>query len=88
MSSLNMFNMGGPQHRPNVNHRIPELLESLKAEFESLAHDVNVYKIQRDDYERTRILFILLQIFNNFSNLSLNSASATFRDNKHPKFSI
>jgi len=35
-----------------VSGRIPEYLENLKSEFESLAHDMNMYKIQRDDYER------------------------------------
>jgi glucose repression regulatory protein TUP1 len=39
-------------HRTLVSGRIPELLDNLKAEFESLAHDVNMYKMQRDDYER------------------------------------
>lgn len=34
--------------------RIPEYLENLKVEFDSLAHDVNMYKMQRDDYERKR----------------------------------
>lgn len=38
--------------RTLVSARIPEYLENLKAEFESLAHDVNMYKMQRDDYER------------------------------------
>eukprot|EP01112_Ceratiomyxa_fruticulosa_P011907 TRINITY_DN3277_c1_g1_i1.p1 TRINITY_DN3277_c1_g1~~TRINITY_DN3277_c1_g1_i1.p1 ORF type:complete len:697 (+),score=150.04 TRINITY_DN3277_c1_g1_i1:437-2527(+) len=32
--------------------RTPELLDQIKSEFETLAHDVNMYKIQRDDYER------------------------------------
>jgi len=35
-----------------VTSRIPEQLDALKAEFESLAHDVNMYKMQRDDYDR------------------------------------
>lgn len=41
-----------PATRTMVSGRIPEYLENLKAEFESLAHDVNMYKMQRDDYER------------------------------------
>jgi len=39
----------------NPGHRSPratELLEGLKAEFESLVHDANMFKMQRDDYER------------------------------------
>jgi hypothetical protein len=40
--------------RTLVSGRIPEYLDNLKAEFESLAHDVNMYKMQRDDYERKR----------------------------------
>lgn len=32
--------------------RIPEFLESLKNEFETLVNDVNMYKMQKDDYER------------------------------------
>lgn len=40
-------------HRPmGVSGRGPELLENLKNEFESLTHDLNMYKMQRDDYER------------------------------------
>ena len=43
--------------RQHMTYRIPELLENLKSEFESLSHDLNVYKMQRDDYERTCKLF-------------------------------
>lgn len=32
--------------------RVPEYLENLKAEFETLAHDANLFKMQRDDYDR------------------------------------
>jgi len=32
--------------------RHPELLENLKNEFDSLTHDLNMYKMQLDDYER------------------------------------
>lgn len=32
--------------------RHPELLENLKNEFDSLTHDLNMYKLQRDEYER------------------------------------
>lgn len=32
--------------------RIPEFLENLKVEYDSLVHDANMYKMQRDDYER------------------------------------
>lgn len=39
-------------HRTLLSGRIPELLENLKSEFETLAHEVNVYKMQKDDYER------------------------------------
>ncbi len=38
--------------RTMLTGRIPEYLENLKAEFETLAHDANMYKMQRDDYER------------------------------------
>ena len=34
--------------------RLPELLEQLKLEVEQLSHDANVYKLQRDDFERKR----------------------------------
>lgn len=44
-------------HRPLVSGRIPEVLENLKAEFDSMAHDLNMYKMQRDDYERKRTTF-------------------------------
>jgi hypothetical protein len=44
-------------HRPIVTStRFPELIENLKAEFETLAHDVTVYKNQRDEYERKRMI--------------------------------
>eukprot|EP00026_Physarum_polycephalum_P003496 Phypoly_transcript_03508.p1 GENE.Phypoly_transcript_03508~~Phypoly_transcript_03508.p1 ORF type:complete len:676 (+),score=87.37 Phypoly_transcript_03508:125-2152(+) len=32
--------------------RAPEYLENLKNEFESMTHDLNMYKMQRDDFER------------------------------------
>lgn len=32
--------------------RISEMLDTLKKEFDALAHDVNRYKNQRDEYER------------------------------------
>jgi len=32
--------------------RIPEFLEGLKSEFESLVHDRDLYKMQKDEYER------------------------------------
>lgn len=32
--------------------RIPEFLESLKSEFETLIHDRDLYKMQKDEYER------------------------------------
>jgi len=32
--------------------RVPELLESIKSEFETVAHECNHYKMQRDEYER------------------------------------
>lgn len=35
-----------------VSGRGPELLENLKNEFDSITHDLNMYKMQRDDYER------------------------------------
>ena len=38
--------------RTMLSGRIPEYLENIKGEFEQLAHDVNMYKMQRDDYER------------------------------------
>jgi glucose repression regulatory protein TUP1 len=46
-----MYTPGG--HRTSLlSGRVTELLESLKAEFETLAHDANMFKMQRDDYER------------------------------------
>jgi len=39
-------------YRPLVSVRIPELMDTLKGEFETLAHDVNMYKMQRDEFER------------------------------------
>lgn len=46
-----MYTPGG--HRTSLlSGRVTELLESLKAEFETIAHDANLFKMQRDDYER------------------------------------
>lgn len=36
--------------------RLPDLIEQLKLEVEQLSHDANVYKLQRDDFERKRML--------------------------------
>jgi len=41
-----------PTQRPSFGQRIPEFLDNLKVEYESLAHDLNMYKMQKDDYER------------------------------------
>jgi len=41
-----------PTQRPSFGQRIPEFLDNLKVEFETLAHDLNMYKMQKDDYER------------------------------------
>lgn len=49
MSMSSMYTTPG---RNIVSSRIPEYLENLKNEYESLAHDVNMYKMQRDDFER------------------------------------
>ncbi|KAI8999908.1 Tup N-terminal-domain-containing protein [Hyaloraphidium curvatum] len=37
------------QHAP-ASHRLPELLEAIKAEFQTLADEMHVYKMQRDEY--------------------------------------
>lgn len=41
-----------PTQRPTFGQRIPEFLDNLKVEYETLAHDLNMYKMQKDDYER------------------------------------
>ena len=46
-----------PHRGIGVSHRFLELLETLKVEFETLAHEVNVSKIQRDEYERQSTFF-------------------------------
>lgn len=40
---------GAPRIQAQSQTRIPDLLDTLKAEYESLIHDV---KMQRDDYDR------------------------------------
>ena len=37
-----------------ANGRVPELLEKLKAEYEKMSHETNLFKAQRDEYERKR----------------------------------
>lgn len=37
---------------PPTSGRATEYLDSLKSEFESISHDLNMYKMQRDDFER------------------------------------
>jgi hypothetical protein len=64
----NLYSGGTPR-----TLRIPEYLDNLKAEFETLAHDVNMYKMQRDDYERKRRLLC------SETKLKFNSASTTWR---------
>lgn len=54
--------MYNPQRPQMVAGRIPEFLEGLKSEFESLAHDVNMFKMQRDDYER-KCMCVLQSVF-------------------------
>lgn len=38
--------------RALLSGRIPELLETFKTEFETLAHDLNMYKMQSAEYEK------------------------------------
>lgn len=38
--------------RSLVSGRIPEYLDNLKAEFETMAHELNMYKMQKDEWER------------------------------------
>jgi len=45
-----MFNMGRVLQVSGT--RVPELLETLKTEFETLSHEANLHKMQKDDYER------------------------------------
>jgi len=50
-----MAHLGYGGHRSiavPTNGRAPEYLESLKNEFETMTHDLNMYKMQRDDFER------------------------------------
>lgn len=39
---------------PSVR-RVPELLEGLKAEYDTLLRDTNVFAMQRDEYEKQRM---------------------------------
>lgn len=48
MSHLTSFN----SHRPAPVRRGAELLDALKQEFDTLSHDANLFKAQRDEYER------------------------------------
>lgn len=41
----------GPHHQIRTG-RGPELLENLKNEFDSMTHDLNLFKMQRDEYDR------------------------------------
>mgnify|MGYP002380528717 CR=1 FL=1 len=47
---MSIYTPGG--HRTLISGRVTELLDNLKVEFETLAHDANVFKMQRDDYDR------------------------------------
>ena len=40
-------------HGPGASARLPELLEAIKAEFQTLADEMHVYKMQRDEYAET-----------------------------------
>ena len=37
--------------------RIPDLLDTLRQEYENIGQEMSVYKAQRDDYERKRAAF-------------------------------
>lgn len=37
--------------------RIPDLLDTLRQEYETIGQEMSVYKAQRDDYERKRVHF-------------------------------
>ena len=35
-----------------LGHRVPDLLDGLKAEFETVRREAEVFKAQKEDYER------------------------------------
>lgn len=43
---------GGSMVPGTIGSRVGDILQELNAEFENMEHDSNVYKMQRDDYER------------------------------------
>jgi hypothetical protein len=67
-----MYNHG---HRNAVAGRVPDLLESLKTEFESVSHDANLYKLRAEDFERKCMLmapcshFLSLLVFSSGTQL-------------------
>jgi len=50
VGAMSLYTPSG--HRTLISGRVTELLDNLKAEFETLAHDANVFKMQRDEYDR------------------------------------
>jgi hypothetical protein len=50
LPDIEMFQAGAV----GANGRVPELLEKLKAEYEKMSHETNLFKAQRDEYERKR----------------------------------
>lgn len=48
------------QMGPALGGRIPELLESLKSEYENLTQDVGLFNRQKDDVESKGIAIILI----------------------------
>lgn len=54
-------------HRPmvpaGISGRVSELLEAIKAEFDSITQDTSVYKLQRDEFEhKSRLAFFSFMV--------------------------
>jgi glucose repression regulatory protein TUP1 len=49
---IQMYSSGRIQPQPTQTSRFSELLEAMKVEYDNLAHEVSLYKIQREEADR------------------------------------
>ena len=47
-----------------LGHRVPDLLDGLKAEFETVRREAEVFKAQKEDYERKSTPPLLMRVLN------------------------
>lgn len=66
MSSPHTLHNYNSLNRGQTVRRIPELIDGLKAEYDTLLRDTNMFVMQRDEYEKQRMCELISLSLNVF----------------------